>query len=603
MANQLSRPTLLDALLPGDISSNSASMIRMRWVAALMVLAATAFCVHVLGLPLPEVALYVTGLIILGYNAVLAALTARLHGEPGRGGQLVLGQVVLDWISMAMFLHFTGGICSPAIPFLLIHMLMVTILLPGQSPYMYVVMGTGLLAALTLLEGTDLLPHYHVIPLLPADLYRNPVYVGSQLGFTAITALVIVYLTANIMRRLRERERQIGALFDATNAVSSTLSLPAVMQRLAQSAAEALSMPSASIRLLDESGERLAMTAAYGLSQGYLDKGPVELTHSQLDREALSGEPVIIEQAAVDPRMQYPREIAEEGIQSIVAVPIMRKGRALGVLRVYSGEAGCFSMEDAAFIMAIAQQGATALENAMAHEALQKAEQTRAQYIRLVTHELRSPVGGALSLLRTLLAGLAGDVSDQQRDLLERMERRLNALRNLIDDLLALAASKTPELGEAPRRLPLQRSVTQVLDRWRAEADEKNITLLCDAPFEMLPVLGTEEGLARIFDNLIGNAVKYTPDGGRVSVQVAERPAGAVVTITDTGIGIPAEDIPCLWDEFYRASNARHSGLPGTGLGLSIVRHLVEGFGGTVAVQSEEGRGTTFKVTLPISRV
>lgn len=600
MANQLSRPTLLDVLLPGDINSNSVSMIRMRWAAALLVLGATAFCVHVLGLPLPEMGLYVTGLVIIVYNAVLAALNARLHDDPQHAGQIVRVQVVLDWVSMALFLHFTGGICSPAIPFLLIHMLMVTILLPGQSPYLYVVMGTGLLAALTLAESTGLLPHFHVIPLLPRALYKNPIYIGSQLGFTAITALVIVYLTSNIMKRLREREQQIGALFDATSATSSTLSLPDVMQRLAQSAAEALGMKRASIRLLDESGERLDMTAAYGLSQDYLNKGPVELSYSQLDRDALLGEPVIIERATADPRMQYPREIAEEGIESIVVVPIVRKGRALGVLRVYSSQADCFRMEDAAFAMAIAQQGATALENAMAHEALQKAEQTRTQYIRLVTHELRSPVGGAQSLLRTLLAGLAGELSDQQRDILERVERRLDALLNLISDLLILAASKTPELGEAPRRLPLQRSVTQVVDRWRPEAAEKDIKLMCDVPFEMLPVLGTEEGLARIFDNLIGNAVKYTPEGGEVSVQVAERPAGAVITVSDTGIGIPAEEISCLWDEFYRASNARQSGLPGTGLGLSIVRQLVESYGGMVNVQSAEGKGTTFRVTLPI---
>jgi signal transduction histidine kinase len=373
------------------------------------------------------------------------------------------------------------------------------------------------------------------------------------------------------------------------------------MEHLARSAALALGVPSASIRLLDESGERLAMTTAYGLSQDYIDKGPVELTHSELDQEALGGTPVIIGEPASDPRIQYPKQVAEEGIRSMLVAPIISGGRPLGVLRVYADESNHFTAEDASFLMAIARQGAAALENALAHDALQKADRTRGQFVRLVTHELRAPAGGAQSLLRTLLRGLAGELNGRQRDIVQRVERRLDSLMELIDDLLALSASKTPELLEDPSRLPLQPILEQVCTRWRPQAEEKNVALNVDLPFETLSVTATEEGLARIFDNLIGNAVKYTPEDGRVDVRVVERPAGAVITVTDTGIGIPEKDITCLWDEFFRASNARKSNIPGTGLGLSIVKQLVELYGGVVGVQSEVGKGTTFKVTLPLS--
>lgn len=598
----------LEALVLADVAGNSERLIRTRWVAAVAVVAATAFCVHVLRLPLPELPLYATGLVIALYNSLLTLLMRLVSRDKEDRARLlqrirrvVVLQVALDWLSMAVFLHLTGGISSPAIPFFLIHMLMVTILLPGQSPYIYVALAIGVLTAIAMLEQAGILPHYHVIPGLPPALHRDPIYIGAQLAFIATTAFATVFLTHTVMQRLRQRERQIAALFAATQAVSSTLSLPEVMERLARSAAEALGERRATIRLLDESGEHLTMMAAYGLSERYLNKGPVDLSGNQLAQEALRGQPVIVSDAANDPRVQYRRAVVEEGIRSMLVVPIMGRTRPLGVLRVYSTQLNRFQQEDAAFAMAIARQGAGALENALAHDALRRANEERAQFVRTVTHELRAPVSGAQSLLRTMLRGLAGELNDQQRDILARLERRLEALMDLINDLLALAASKTTSLQEPPHPLALQPVLRQVVDRLAAQAEEKQIALLLEAPAEDLSVCATEEGLARIFDNLIGNAVKYTPNGGSVRVTVERGPLHAVITVADTGIGIPAEDLPKLWSEFFRASNVRAAGISGTGLGLAIARQLIDRFGGSVSVHSVEGQGTTFTVRLPLA--
>lgn len=601
--------TLLDTLLPGEIantaSANSHRLIRTRWIAGGLVLAATALCVHGLGLPLPEIWLYGVGLFLLGYNALLAWLTARAERRdpPHRSraiNRLIIAHIALDWLCMAVFLHLTGGITSPAIPFFLIHMLMVTILLPGQSPYIYVVMGMGVLALIAVLEWAGVLPHYSVIPELPERLYTSLTYIGAQLFFITTTAFATVYLTSAMMARLRQRERQLYALFSATNAAASTLSLPDVMERLAQAAADALSMPGAAIRLLDETGERLVMTAAVGLSQSYLDKGAVDLSRSRFDEEALAGKPAIIEDAARDSRLQYPQQVVAEGIRSLLAVPIMGRGRALGVLRVYGDRTGAFSAADADLVMAIARQGAAALENALAHDALQKADAARGQFVRIVTHELRSPVGGAQSLIRTMIRGMAGELSELQRDIVHRIEVRLDHLSSLVDDLLALAASQMPDLQAPATRLPFRQAMESCMERWRPQAAEKHVTLEYSGPPEVLTVRGNQETLCRIFDNLIGNAVKYTPPDGKVTVRAVERLDNLVVTVSDTGIGIPEDDLPSLWEEFYRASNARASNIPGTGLGLSIVKRLVEGMGGAVGVSSEENVGTTFKVILPI---
>ena len=592
--------------LPRDVALASARLILTRWVAGALVILLTALVARLLRVSLPEGPLYLTGAAILFYNAILAWLGPRIHADASaaqlrRLQRFVVLQVVLDWLSMSVFLHLTGGITSPAISIFVIHMVIVTILLPGPSPYVYATLGSGALAVIAGLESAQILHHYTVIPTLSPALHRDPVYVGAQIAFFAIVAFATVHLVAVVMSRVRETERQVTALLQTSQAVSSTLSLPNVLQHLARSAAIALQVRRASIRILDETGENIPMVAAYGLSEAYQNKGLVKLSRSPLDREAMAGQAILVHDAPRDPRIQYPKEVAAEGIGSILVVPISGRSRTLGVLRVYAEGPDRFTQADVDFVLAIARQGAIAIENALAHEALQNADRARALFVRTVTHELRAPVSGAQSLLRVLIQGMTGELTRQQREILDRVETRLKNLMELIHDLLALAASKTAELQEPPRAIPLQEAVQHAIDLVSQEAGEKQIRLAFEAPAEAILVRATPDGLGQIFGNLVGNAVKYTPQGGRVTVQVARQPTGVVVTVADTGMGIPAEDLPHLWEEFFRAGNAKRSGITGTGLGLSIVKRLVETFEGMIRVQSAEGKGTTFTVSLPIA--
>jgi signal transduction histidine kinase len=365
-------------------------------------------------------------------------------------------------------------------------------------------------------------------------------------------------------------------------------------------AAEALSVNGASIRLLDPTGEELAMAASYGLSQSYLEKGPVELSQSRLDTEALSGSVVIVGHAAHDPRVQYPKEMAIEGINSILVVPVVGR-QPLGVLRVYSNAADHFKWEDADFLHAIAHQSAAAIENALTYEALQRAEQQRTQFIRQITHELRAPVTGAQSLLRVLLHDMAGEVTSQQRDILARLENRMNALLELITDLLALAASKSIDRQQPLEPVALMPVVQSAMDALMPQAAEKRIQLNLDSPPASLSVWATEEGVRRILENLLGNAVKYTLDGGSVRVSISRKQNCGLISVTDTGIGIPEEALDRLGEEFYRAPNARHAGIPGTGLGIAIVKQFVASFGGLMRIQSTLGAGTTMTISLPLA--
>jgi GAF domain-containing protein len=161
---------------------------------------------------------------------------------------------------------------------------------------------------------------------------------------------------------------QMRALVCIARSISSTLSLTDVLQMITENAVSALTMKAASIRLLDESGRRLEVRAASGLSAAYLAKGPVETEKSPIDRECLSGQCLAIADISRDARLQYPEEITREGIQGMLTVPLKVKGRAIGVLRVYSSTAHTFNGAEIEFLTALASFGAIAIENARLYE-------------------------------------------------------------------------------------------------------------------------------------------------------------------------------------------------------------------------------------------
>jgi signal transduction histidine kinase len=286
----------------------------------------------------------------------------------------------------------------------------------------------------------------------------------------------------------------------------------------------------------------------------------------------------------------------------MLSAPLHGKKRMLGLLRAYSAEPGHFTQEDAEFLMAIAGQGSVAIENALAFQELSKLDEMKSKFTLMVTHELRSPVSVVRSLLRTLTGGYAGALSEGQRDIAARALRRADFLQTLIDDLLDLAAGKS-EMGAREERVivRLEEIASQVVQRFEPAALEKQIDLEwhCESGGQPTTISATQEGVDRIINNLVSNAIKYTPAGGRIVVTLGHIDGKALLKVADTGIGIPADALPHLFEEFYRAANAKAQEKEGTGLGLAITRDLVTRYNGHIAVQSQLGEGATFIVTLP----
>jgi signal transduction histidine kinase len=237
-----------------------------------------------------------------------------------------------------------------------------------------------------------------------------------------------------------------------------------------------------------------------------------------------------------------------------------------------------------------------AAEIARSRDEAERLNEYKSTFLLLVTHELRSPVSGAQSLVRILRRGLAGELTPQQAEVLSRVEIRLDGLLDLINDLLALAAGKAMPADQPLEAVPVQPVIRRVIESFTDEAKNKQVMIKYPSPGKPLSAWGTEDGLDTILRNLIGNALKYTPPGGKVEVTALKEGDCVKVSVADSGMGIPEEDLPHIWDEFFRAKNAHRSGIIGTGLGLSIVKQFVDRFGGQVGATSSLGKGTTFTV-------
>ncbi len=229
---------------------------------------------------------------------------------------------------------------------------------------------------------------------------------------------------------------------------------------------------------------------------------------------------------------------------------------------------------------------------------IRRLETVRRDFISNISHELRTPLAGLRALVDTLRAGAIKEPKAAKR-FLKRMDAEVDALTQMVEELLELSRI---ESGQAPLRLE-PTLVAEVLvppvDRLRPQAERAGLALKVELP-PWLPHVSTDADRARlVLTNLVHNAIKFTPPGGHITVAARQEEGDVVFAVQDTGVGIAAEDLPRIFERFYKADRARSGG--GTGLGLAIAKHIIQGHGGRIWVQSVEGQGSTFYFTLPIA--
>lgn len=232
-------------------------------------------------------------------------------------------------------------------------------------------------------------------------------------------------------------------------------------------------------------------------------------------------------------------------------------------------------------------------------EKLRDLDRVKSEFMRRVEHELRSPLAAIQSTLRVVTGGFTRAVDEKSVDLVTRAERRTEGLLSLLDDLLDLSRLTESDALSRMERFSAGDVLTHQLELVRDEIREKGLAIELEIEEGLPDLVGERRNLEHLVSNLLGNALRYTPSGGRITVTARTEGGMLLLEVEDTGIGIPEAEINRIFDDFYRGERAKSYRSEGTGLGLSIVRQVVAAYGGTIVVDSGVGRGTRFTVRLP----
>lgn len=436
------------------------------------------------------------------------------------------------------------------------------------------------------------------------DSFASPARPYFPVSFTAaplreegrLTGAVLVFQDVMQLELAKNRQRFLA---EAGMILGASLERGRTLTAIARLAVPRLA-DACFVDLVDEEGEVEALEPAVSSMAGYALVARYRAQSPRLDEDSYlagalrTGRPLLI------PRAASPGGL-DEPARSLMVVPLIAR-RRLGAITFLGKEASQgYTEDDLVFAEEVARRAAMAIENARLFEETQAAVRTRDELLALVSHDLGNALGNVLLSSKLLLREQpAGDPGGRPRRHAETIHKTAERMRRLIDDLLDIASIEAGQLSLEAARQRVGDLVRDALEMERPVGEEKALRFEC----ELLgrgdeEVLCDRERILQVFANLLGNAIKFTPAGRSIRVQVEIHPPEAWFLIRDSGPGIPQAQLPHLFDRFWQAKQTRRLG---TGLGLSIAKAIVEAHGGRVWVESQLGAGSTFAFTLPLVR-
>jgi signal transduction histidine kinase len=590
--------------------------ILLRWVFLGVTILASLTSNFLLKLNFPLAYIFFLCLPVAFLNAFLHYQLFFLKKAPSLDFNLVdritYVQFGTDLIFIAGIFNYTGGIASPLLFYFLFHVILSGVLLEQWACFLYVSLVALMILTLSFFEFIGFVPHVYSASFISKGLQGNPFFVLLLLFFFLVVLFISSSLVSTLLKHLRERISQLTELeekLENTNQrlkiinritidAATTVGLSSLLEFICGSIRRLMGVKGVAIRMLDERTNQLALVSACGLSNTYMKKGPVDADKSLA--RALRGEPHIVLDVASDPSIQYPEEAKKEGIVSMVSFPLKGREKVIGTLRLYISERREFTQKEMDFVAALASQSAIFIENARYYDALKRQDEAKNDFIILMTHELKAPLAAIQGLLDVMLKGYVGTITDKQKELIERMQKRIDSVLEVSAELLDIYQWQAKGIIDKVWTLvSLKDQILKAEDLFQLIAQEKGLTLSYHVPEAQVNVKAGEDELEKVLNNLISNAIKYTPTGGDISVHLELADKQATLRVKDNGIGIAAEDIPKIFSEFFRTKEAKMIDPDGRGLGLPFVKKIVESLDGTIRVKSEKRQGTEFIVTLP----
>jgi signal transduction histidine kinase/CheY-like chemotaxis protein len=430
---------------------------------------------------------------------------------------------------------------------------------------------------------------------------------GAQAAL-AVRTVDLVRAMAAGSEELGRKVTQLEALGAVGQAVSSSLNLTDVLNTIITQAVRLSGSDGGSIYEFDEDAGEFRVETVCGTSQEAFDAlrgARIKLEDTFIGKAAKMGRPLELtdlHEAPLDPHLNV---LAETGWRSLVAVPMLREGRIVGAMVIRRHTPGRVPQEIFDLLETFASQSALALINAQLYRrleqqsaALEVASQHKSEFLASMSHELRTPLNAIIGFSEVLLERMFGELNERQDDYLRDIWSSGKHLLELLNDILDLSKIEAGQMVLNRSEFLVRESLDYCLSMVRERALQQRVLLSLDVDPEVGLLDADRLRFRQVVLNMLSNAVKFTPEGGRVDVSAFIRDRDLVVLVADTGVGVPAEDRERIFDAFQQGG--RSSGqVEGTGLGLTLSKRILELHGGRIWVESEAGKGSTFGIALP----
>jgi signal transduction histidine kinase len=387
-----------------------------------------------------------------------------------------------------------------------------------------------------------------------------------------------------------EKVKRLERLLEISLELSSTLHLQDLLSKIVHLATELTNTEASSILLLDRKTKTLYFEAATGVRVDSIQKIPVPLEGSIAGRIVQEGRPLIVEDVRTDPNFYGVVDtLTHFQTRSILGVPLKVKNTIIGVLEVLNKKGGePFDEEDVKLLEILAAQAAVAIENARLFQ--------QSDLISDLVHELRTPLTSIIGYTKLMLDHELEPATE--RRFLETIHREATRLSGLINDFLDLVRLESGRVKITKKPVQIRQLLEECIAIMRPQAEPRKIKIKLSIPPGPSYIPADEDRLRRVILNLLSNAIKFNRDEGLVEVKVELEGKEVRISVSDTGIGILPEELPYIFEKFYRGRAEEE--VSGSGLGLSIAKQIVEAHGGRIWVESTPGQGSTFTFTLPL---
>ena len=414
---------------------------------------------------------------------------------------------------------------------------------------------------------------------------------------------------ARLYRQAEQMADDMAVLYSASRAITSTLERDEVLQRIAQAMAVSLECSSAIVFDYQAKTEEVSVLAVYRVGTAL---GADEVLPEVRQRIALSTFPAL--QTAVEQQHPLVLRVADPAISGLdrerlendnlytmALLPLVAQNELIGVAAVIEGRRDrIFSPSEMFKAEALAGQASVALRQAMLFSEVLDLGKLKSEMIRMASHDLRNPLNNIMGYVELLALSMSGQGTTPDQELyLDTLRRNTKAMRTLLEDLLTLERIESDRQNEW-QSVDLFGLVLEVVESQRSSAALKNHTLNFECAEDTPMVRGSETQLRQAIANLVGNAIKYTPDNGVVEVHLGPKDKRLQFWVKDNGYGISPERQSKIFERFYRAREPGTDHISGTGLGLSLVKTVIERHGGHVWFTSEAGAGSTFGFWMPV---